>query len=30
MNRALAITLVILLALAIAATWLVRTGKVPG
>jgi hypothetical protein len=30
MNRALAILLAVLFALAAAATWLVRTGKMPG
>src|SRR5262249_25901012 len=30
MNRALAIVLAVLFALAIAATWLVRTGRMPG
>lgn len=30
MNRALAIVLALLIAVAIAATWLVRTGRIPG
>jgi len=30
MNRALAVLLGILLVLAVAATWLVRTGRMPG
>jgi hypothetical protein len=30
MNRALAILLAVLLLLAVAATWLVRAGKLPG